>query len=422
VSVAGWESTALSQVTTRIGSGSTPRGGASVYRNAGRPFVRSQNVVWGALHLADLAHIDEATHRSMLGSEISAGDVLLNITGASIGRAAVATSQVAGGNVNQHVCEIRLDRSVMDPTFVCACLLSEFGQKQIGMFQAGGNREGLNFQQVGALVVPKPTLVEQLRIAEILADADRYEASLQAVVSKKEDMLRGLLQQLLTGKSRLLYFDEPWERRRLGDHVSYLRTVALSRAELDTTSPTRCLHYGNIHTKLSPYLDAAAETLPRAAHHKVQTAGRLAVGDVVFADASEDPAGVGKSVEVTAVPAGGVVAGLHTIAARFDETVLAHGFGAYLQFHPDFRAALLRLAAGTKVLATSRSYISSVELELPSVDEQRAIADVLRDATAEIDALRARVAKARAIRQGLMQQLLTGRTRIPTEVPEELAA
>jgi type I restriction enzyme S subunit len=143
---------------------------------------------------------------------------------------------------------------------------------------------------------------------------------------------------------------------------------------------------------------------------------------VVFADASEDAAGVGKSVEIVRVPPEGVVAGLHTIAARFDKSILADGFKGYLQFHPGFRKALLRLAAGTKVLATTRSYISSIDLALPSADEQAAIARVLGDADAEIDALDARLAKARSIRQGLRQQLLAGRTRLPVAAAQELAA
>jgi type I restriction enzyme S subunit len=122
---------------------------------------------------------------------------------------------------------------------------------------------------------------------------------------------------------------------------------------------------------------------------------------------------VGKSVEITAVPAEGAVAGLHTIAARFDKLVLADGFKAYLQFNPQFRRALLRLAAGTKVLATTRAYISSVLLELPSVEEQQAVARVLSDIDAEIRALGRRLEKAKAVKRGMAQQLLTGRVRLP---------
>ena len=100
----------------------------------------------------------------------------------------------------------------------------------------------------------------------------------------------------------------------------------------------------------------------------------------------------------------------------FDKRVLADGFKAYLQFIPTFRESLLRLAAGTKVLATTRSYISSIDLVLPSADEQRAIASVLTDADAEIAALQRRLESSRAVKQGMMQELLTGRARLVLEV------
>jgi len=117
--------------------------------------------------------------------------------------------------------------------------------------------------------------------------------------------------------------------------------------------------------------------------------------------------------EITGVPSEGAVPGLHTIAARFDKAVIADGFKAYLQFIPTFRDALLRLAAGTKVLATTRSYVSSITVSLPGAAEQAAIAEVLTDAESEISALRARLVKANAVKVGMVQQLLTGRTRLP---------
>jgi len=112
------------------------------------------------------------------------------------------------------------------------------------------------------------------------------------------------------------------------------------------------------------------------------------------------------------VPSEGIVPGLHTIAARFDKAILADGFKAYLQFIPTFRNALLRLAAGTKVLATTRSYISSIIISLPDACEQRAIASVLADIDDELGVLQVRLNKAKAIKQGMMQELLTGRTRL----------
>lgn len=412
-----WSLAPLSSVTTRIGSGITPRGGSAMYHRGGRPFIRSQNVGWGQLHLSDLAYIDDETHNAFRGSEIRTDDVLLNITGASIGRAAIASDRLDGGNVNQHVCEIRLNTKRMDPRFVCQFLLSRAGQSQIAAFQAGGNREGLNFKQVGSIQVPMPDLSEQIAIGTALSDADRMTGSLEALIAKKQAALQGMMSRLLTGQTRLPGFSSKWQSVRLGDHVKYVKTVALSRAQLDSESPIRYLHYGDIHTTALVTLDAARVAMPRVAHALAKGAGRLEPGDLVFADASEDPAGVGKAVEIISVPSTGVVPGLHTIAARFDKSVLADGFKAYLPFIPAFRVSLLRLAAGTKVLATTRSQISSIALDLPEVDEQRAIAAALSDASMELDALRARLSKSRHLKQGMMQALLTGRMRLPDLEP-----
>ena len=133
----------------------------------------------------------------------------------------------------------------------------------------------------------------------------------------------------------------------------------------------------------------------------------------MFVDASEDLGGVGKSVEIGELEGREIVSGLHTIAARFDKSVLADGFKAYLQFCPAFQRHLRRLAAGTKVYATNRVHIASADIPLPPLSEQRAIAAVLSDVDALIVSLEALIEKKWAIKRAAMQQLLTGRTRLP---------
>ncbi|PPG15152.1 type I restriction endonuclease subunit M [Rathayibacter sp. AY1C6] len=254
-------------------------------------------------------------------------------------------------------------------------------------------------------------LVDRLRVL-----TDRYEETLsnldRKILGTREEVSAHLAllgaDELLSGARRLPGFTDEWQEVTLGEHVTYVKTVALSRAQLDKESPIHYLHYGDIHTSDDIMLNAATTPMPRASADRIKTAGFLQVGDLVFADASEDPDGVGKSVEITGVPANGVVPGLHTIAARFDKAVLADGFKAYLQYMPEFRSALLRLAAGTKVLATTRAYISSVSLRLPGIPEQRAIATALSAASREISLIRQRLQKTKAIEVGMRQQLLSG--------------
>ena len=158
-------------MTNKVGSGVTPKGEESVYTSEGHPFVRSQNVGNGQMFLDDIAYIDEDTHSKQIATEIKHGDVLLNITGASIGRCCVASDFVVGGNVNQHVCIVRPTQDVTS-YYLCSLLLSDKGQKQIDSFQAGGNRQGLNFEQIKSFKFSIPKLSEQMKVSELLTLVD----------------------------------------------------------------------------------------------------------------------------------------------------------------------------------------------------------------------------------------------------------
>jgi restriction endonuclease S subunit len=232
-----WGQAAIRQIATKIGSGITPTGGSKRYKEYGRPFARSQNVGWGSLYLDDLAFIDEETHNSFPATELKKDDVLLNITGASIGRSALADERLIGGNVNQHVCIVRSDPNKALPKLINLLLLSDLGQRQIDSFQAGGNRQGLNFAQVGSIRFPlAPTKAEQEAIAEALSDADTLIEFLEQLIVKKRHLKQGAMQELLTGKKRLPEFEvkpgqkqsemgiipEDWDVKPLGALISSL--------------------------------------------------------------------------------------------------------------------------------------------------------------------------------------------------------
>ena len=192
-----WEGGGLGSKTTKVGSGITPNGGDKNYKRSGRPFVRSQNVGWGELILDDVAFIDEETHSSFSSTEIQVLDVLLNITGASIGRSAVADGRIAGGNVNQHVCIIRVKAAELNHFYLNQYLISPEGQKQIDSFQAGGNRQGLNFAQIRSFTIPlPPALPEQQRIADCLTSLDDLITAQTQKLDALKTHKKGLMQQL----------------------------------------------------------------------------------------------------------------------------------------------------------------------------------------------------------------------------------
>ena len=270
----------------------------------------------------------------------------------------------------------------------------------------------INLGPISDIRLAIPPVEEQRAIASALSDVDALIAGLEKLIAKKRDLKQAAMQQLLTGQTRLPGFSGEWEVKRLGDHLTVLKNGVNSRAELLDEGAVKYLHYGDIHGSQSLFLNPAMTSMPSLPSAKASRLDRLKSGDLIFADASEDLDGVGKAIEIQSAEGSELVSGLHTIAVRFDKAVLADGFKAYLQFLSSFRTHLRRLAAGTKVYATNRAHIASAEVKLPEVDEQTAIAAVLSDMDAELAALETRLVKTRALKQGMMQELLTGRTRL----------
>lgn len=406
--------TSIRSLTDVVTKGTTPTSIGRDFTSRGVRFIKVETIgVDGGYVVGKEAFIDTATHQILKRSQLCDGDILLSIAGA-LGRTTVVEQGWLPANTNQAFAIIRPSkRAGVSSRYLLWALRSDAIHSLIAEINVQAAQANLSLAQVRDFEIPVPSIEDQERITAALDDADAEVRQLERLITKKESIKQGIKQQLLTGRTRLPGFTEPWIDACLGDYVSYLKTVALSRAQLDGSSPLRYLHYGDIHTSSSVTLDAAQAMMPRASLNLARNAGRLQVGDLVFADASEDLDGVGKSVEVISVPADGIVPGLHTIAARFDKSVLVDGFKAYLQFIPEFRRALLRLAAGTKVLATTRSFISSIELPLPGPEEQRAIAATVADADEEIRVVRLRLAKAKGVRRGMMQELLAGRVQLP---------
>lgn len=162
-----WESYPLAALVSKVGSGSTPKGGSEAYKAVGTPLIRSMNVVFFGFKKAGLAYIDEAQAAQLDNATVKAGDVLLNITGASIGRVTLAPAEFEGARVNQHVCIIRPSEA-LDARFLNAYLSSPVIQNQIWNDNFGVTRQALTKQQILDFQVPVPPKAEQTRIANHL--------------------------------------------------------------------------------------------------------------------------------------------------------------------------------------------------------------------------------------------------------------
>ena len=216
-----WEKKKLGEVAEKINSGKTPLGGESVYTERGILFIRSQNVNDDKLSFENSTYIPEEINNTMKNSVVKANDILLNITGASLGRSCVVPNDFIIGNVNQHVCIIRLNKEESNPRFVQPILSSTKGQNIFISLQTGSGREGLNFESIKGIEISFPTLPEQTRIASFFTVIDKKISELKQKKALLEQYKKGVMQKLFSQELRFKDSDgkdfPDWERKKLGE-------------------------------------------------------------------------------------------------------------------------------------------------------------------------------------------------------------
>lgn len=201
-----WEWSRLGSLCLKIGSGSTPAGGRAVYTTIGSILIRSQNVYDDGLRLDDVAHFSHETY-SKRSSHVKARDILLNITGASIGRCAIVPDPFVEADVNQHVLILRLiDYSLQE--FLHLAMTSPVVQDAIMGQQVGATKEGLSASKASNLLIPLPTLNEQKLICDRVGEIVGYISQYDALETAREELdaelpnrlRKSILQMAVQGK------------------------------------------------------------------------------------------------------------------------------------------------------------------------------------------------------------------------------
>jgi type I restriction enzyme, S subunit len=265
------------------------------------------------------------------------------------------------------------------------------------------------------MIALPPTKSEQEAIAKVLSDADTLIESLEQLIGKKRHLKQGAMQELLTGRKRLPGFSGEWKVRPLGDLFRFSRGFTASREQLSMEGYCY-LHYGDIHMSTKSFIDMQSEhqAIPKLniALKTVSPASLLEDGDVVFVDASEDDEGTSRHVVIMNKEGTPFISGLHTIVAKGKTNELDHQYRRYCFQTAEIKQQFRFFAVGTKVSGISKTNITRITIPVPEGPEQTAIAAILSDMDAEIAALGSKLAKARYIKQGMMQELLTGTTRL----------
>ncbi len=261
--------------------------------------------------------------------------------------------------------------------------------------------------------VPLPPITEQRSIAQTLREADDLITTLESLIAKKQAIKQGVMQQLLTGRSRLPGFSKPWTPVRLGDvGATYGGLTGKTKDDFGTGSATFITF---LEVMAGPRL--LGRSLTSVNVRSTERQNRVQRGDILFNGSSETPEEVALAAAVDYDPSpttflnsfcfGYRLRGEHSI----NPTYLAYFFRSGVG-----RALVSILAQGATRYNISKTKLMDMSPILPPFDEQRAIVEVLGSVEDEIDTLSIRLAKARDVKTGMMQELLTGRTRLTVEI------
>lgn len=378
----GWRWVRLGEYTTKVGSGITPLGGQTSYLRSGVPLIRSQNVHLNTFQREGLAYISEEQDAMMSNSRVQPGDVLINITGASIGRVCVVPKEVCPANVNQHVCIVRCTGEI-NPEFLSYYISTPPFQRFILNTQAGATRQALTKALIENFRIPLPPVDEQRRIAgvvrEQMAAVDKARVAAQARLDAVKTLPASLLRQAFPQPGQPL--PAGWRWVRLGDKATLLpsRSIASDGDSQVQAVTTACL----TESGFNPGGVKSARMRVRDVQDCL-----IAPGEVLIAR-SNTPELVGRACLFDGIPEK-IVASDLTIRVQANSGLLPDFLSRYLSvlFIRGYWRDQAGGASGSMKKIT-RTQVVDLAVPLPSLSEQERIAGVLREQMGSVEKARA---------------------------------
>jgi type I restriction enzyme S subunit len=393
-----WTVGTLAAHAAFITKGSTPTTYGFRWEASGVLFLRSECVSEQGLELGQSMYISEAAHSMLRRSEVRDGDILMTITG-NVGRV-VWLSGISSANINQHIARVRIATKEVEPLYVYHFLSQPSVRRTFASITTGQAYPQISLEQVRAASLSLPPLREQRAIASALSDVDALLDGLTRIIAKKRDLKQAAMQQLLTGQTRLPGFAGEWEVKLLGE-------VASMQSGGTPLSSVKQFYGGSIPwvsigdmTSGNKILNRTERTLTELGLRN-SAAKTFPAGSILYA--------MYASIGECCI-AGISLCTSQAILGIQPSEQLDGGFLYY--FLSSQREAVKALGQQGTQSNLNKQMVQEILLALPTVDEQGAIVEVLSDLDTELTALEARREKTVALKQAMMQELLTGRTRL----------
>lgn len=328
------------------------------------------------------------------------GDVLISIKG-TIGRVGIVPNGFQG-NISRELARLRISQDNCSE-YIAHQLEASATQERIMRAVVGTTRLEFSIATLRQFQLPiPPTKDEQRAIATSLSEVDALLCALERLIAKKRDLKQAAMQQLLTGQTRLPGFHGEWEVKQLGEVATFLKGKGLPKSALAPDGTDPCIHYGELFTQ---YPETIGEIFSRT--NGWRDSFLSVANDVLMPTSDVTPRGLAKASCVTV---DGVILGGDILVIRSDKQRVFGPFLSYIIRREE--GQVLRLVTGSTVYHLYGSDMKKFIFSLPPLSEQIDIAALLTDMDVELAALEQRLTKTRALKQGMMQELLTGRTRL----------
>lgn len=372
----------------------------------GVPYIRVSDMNSPNLDVSGMLRTSLTIAAQFSRSQVKKGDIVYALRG-KIGEVRNVDTTVAGANLTQGTARLSPNGRV-DSTYLLWCLRSQKALRQGDLAAKGSTFREITLEALRKIQLPIAPLPEQRAIAAALSDVDALLAKLDQFIAKKRDLKQAAMQQLLTGQTRLPGFSGEWEvksMKSLGQ--TYGGLVGKTKAD-----------FGHGQARYIPFMNVMTDTVidPQwlesvdVASNESQNLTKA--GDLFFNGSSETPEEVGYCALLREnIP--DLYLNSFCFGFRFNADAQVNGlFFAYWFRSVEGRKAMAVLAQGATRYNLAKTAFLRLEIPQPTQEEQTAIATVLSDMDAELAALEARRDKTRALKQGMMQALLTGKIRL----------
>jgi type I restriction enzyme S subunit len=362
------------------------------------PMLVGSNVAENRIDWNGARRISTASNERLPASRVYAGD-LVTVRVGDPGVTAVIPREYSGSNCASMM--IVRSHPSFDSTWLCHLMNSSYGRSRIESVQYGTAQKQFNISDAVDFQYPVPPLAEQRAIATALSDVDALIAGLERLITKKRDIKQAAMQQLLTGQTRLPGFSGEWVSARLGN-VASLKNGYIFRSETYTlTADYKVITIANVQD--GHMISESCNTVSTPPID-IQPHQELLIGDILISMTGN----VGRVCRVSEQKCL-----LNQRVGKLEPRTVTSDFLFALLRQPAFMASMIGAAKGGAQPNLSASDINEHVFFMPKdLREQTAIAGVLADMDADLSAIESRLTKTRAIKQGMMQELLTGRIRL----------